>query len=168
MLNSCSHLWDPGLCVYLCLGCWNLPLTLKAADNGTGKQARGLTSFICKENKELKAQRVQKIIPRLKPSFSFWPVVNYLSRFAWVALMQTLISDCWQAQESSLSTIAKVECFIFRDHLHQAAFEPRTCLNHVQLILSLRQFLYLDFCWISLLNFCIHSHLTDLCCSVAS
>lgn len=121
MLNSCSHLWDPGLCVYLCLGCWNLPLTLKAADNGTGKQARGLTSFIYKKNKELKAQRVQNIMPRLKSLFSFWPVVNYSSRLAWVALMQTLISDCWQAQECSLSTITKVECFIFRDHLHQAA-----------------------------------------------
>lgn len=152
MLNSCNHLWDPGLCVYLCLGCWNLPLTLKAADNGTGKQARGLTSFIWKESKELKARRVQKIIPRLKPLFSFWPVVNYLSRLAWVALMQTLISDCWQAQECSLSAITRVECFIFRDHLHQAAFEPRTYLNHVQLILFLRQFSYFDFRWTSLLN----------------
>lgn len=28
------------------------------------------------------------------------------------ALMQTLISDRWQAQEHSLSTITKVECYL--------------------------------------------------------
>lgn len=43
MLNSRSHLWDPGLCIYLCLGCWNLPQTLQASDNGTDKQAGDLS-----------------------------------------------------------------------------------------------------------------------------